>query len=67
MGPWEFPGSPVVTSTAGDTGSIPSQGSRPQVARQAPPTSPSPAKKKNLPQSLGHHHDFSLYRNHNKK
>ena len=34
MGHWEFPGNPVVTSTAGDTGSIPSQGSRPQVARQ---------------------------------
>ena len=35
MGHWEFPGSPVVTSIAGDTGSIPSQGFRPQVARLA--------------------------------
>ena len=49
MGHWEFPGSPVVTSIAGDTGSIPSQGSRPQVARQGSPHPP--PQKKNMPVS----------------
>ena len=37
MGHWEFPGSPVVTSTAGDTGSITSQGFPTTSSKAAPP------------------------------